>query len=155
MRKDTKGFTLVELLIVVGLLAVVVTMAVPQLQSSLDGDRMLTSRDNLAAELNLARTMAVSRNATYEIRFDTSARTYQVIDTEDTANPPRSAKQLDPGVNFGNIPVSPLRFFARGYSTGGNVVLVSTAGTSCSLAVNRSGRVQIGDINSYGRYEEQ
>lgn len=155
MFRGVKGFTLIELLIVVGLLAVVATMAIPQLQSSLDGDRMLASRDNLAAELNLARTMAVSRNATYEIQFDSAARTYQIIDIEDPGNPPRSIKQLDPGIFLGNIPVSPLRFFARGYSTGGSVLLVSSVGNSCSLVVNRSGRVQLGDISAYERYEEQ
>jgi len=149
MSIGTKGFTLMELLIIVGLFAVVVAMAVPQLQSTLSGERLVTSIDNLAAELNMARTLSVSRNATYEIRIDTSAGTYQIIDTEDPGNPPRGMKQLDPGISLGNVPTTPIRFFSRGYSTGGSVVLVSVSGNSCSLTVNRSGHVQVGDIRSY------
>ncbi|MFH1965198.1 MAG: prepilin-type N-terminal cleavage/methylation domain-containing protein, partial [Acidobacteriota bacterium] len=77
MYKGTKGFTLIELLIIVGLFAVVAAMAIPQIQATLDGERLVTSRDNLAAELDMARTLAVSRNATYEIQVDTAAGTYQ------------------------------------------------------------------------------
>lgn len=149
MHKAVKGFSLFELLIIVGLFGVVVAMAVPQLQTGLAGDRMLTTRDNLAAELNLARTLAISRNATYEIQFDASENTYQIIDVADPLNPPRSAKQLDPGINLGNFSATPIRFFARGHSTGGNIVLVSTSGSTCALTINRSGHVQIGSIRAY------
>lgn len=149
MRNNVRGVTLIELLIVVSLFAVVVVMAIPQLQSTLAGDRLLTSRDNLAAELEMARIMAVSRNATYEFRVDTSAGTYQIIDFEDPGNPPRSQKQLDPGVSFGNVPVSQIRFFARGHSTGGSLVLVSATGNLCALTVNQSGHVGVGDIRAY------
>ena len=149
MRNYTKGFTLIELLIIVGLFAVVAAMAIPQIQSSLDGERLLTSRDNLAAELELARTLAVSRNATYEIQVDARTGTYQIVDTEDRNNPPRSQKQLEPGINLGNVPAAPIRFFARGYSTGGAVVLVSAVGRACTLTVSRSGHVQAGDIRAY------
>jgi general secretion pathway protein H len=152
MSNKTKGFTLIELLIIVGLFAVVVAMAIPQLQSTLSGERLITSRDNLAAELNMARTLSVSRNAIYEFRVDTAAGTYQIIDIEDTGNPPRGLKQLDPGISLGNVPTTPLRFFARGYCTGGSLVLVSIDGNSCTLAVNRSGNVQVGDVNAYETY---
>ena len=150
MYKVTKGFSLIELLIVVGLFAVVTAMAIPQIQATLDGERLVTSRDNLAAELDLARTMAVSRNVTYEIQLDTSAGTYQIVDTEDTNSPPRSLKQLEPGIILANNPNPPIRFFARGYSTGGSVVLVSARGNACTLTINRSGQVQAGDIMAYG-----
>ena len=149
MRNKVRGFTLIELLIVVGLFAIVVVMAIPQLQTTLAGDRLLTSRDNLAAELNLARTLAVSRNAIYEFRLDASAGTYQIIDIEDPGNPPRSQKQLDPGINLANVPISRIRFFARGHSTGGSIVLVSATGNVCALTVNQSGHVGVGDIRAY------
>lgn len=148
MFEKNKGFSLIELLVIVAILAVVVAMAIPQVQTSMAGDRLLTSRDNLAAELNLARTLAISRNATYEIEFDSSAGTYQIIDVVDPENPPRAAKQLENGVALGNVPASPIRFFARGYSTGGNIVLVSSAGSACALTINRSGNVEIGSIRS-------
>ena len=144
MRNKVRGVSLIELLIVVSLFAVVVVMAIPQLQSTLAGDRLLTSRDNLAAELDMARIMAVSRNATYEFRLDTSAGTYH------PGNPPRSQKQLDPGISFGNVPVSRIRFFARGHSTGGSIVLVSATGNLCALTVNQSGHIGVGDIRAYG-----
>lgn len=149
MRNATKGFTLIELLIIVGLFAVVAAMAIPQMQATLDGERLLTSRDNLAAELDLARTLAVSRNATYEIQVNARTGTYQILDTEDPNNPPRSQKQLEPGINLGNVSAAPIRFFARGYSSGGSLVLVSAGGNACTIAVSRSGQVQAGDIRAY------
>lgn len=150
MDNGSKGFTLIELLIIAGLFAVVAAMAIPQIQATLDGERLVTSRDNLAAELDMARTLAVSRNATYEIQVDSAAGTYQIVDTEDPANPPRSPRQLDPGISLGNNPNPPIRFFARGYSTGGFIVLVSAGGNASTVTVSRSGRVQAGGIVAYG-----
>lgn len=144
-----RGFTLIEMLIVVALFAVLVVMAVPQIQSALSGDRLLSSRDNLAAEIDLARGLAISRNATYEIQIDPQAGTYQVIDVEDPNNPPRGIKQLDPGIAVVNSSGAPIRFFARGYSTGGSIVLVSNMGNACTLTINRAGHVQAGDIVGY------
>ena len=154
MSSYGKGFTLIEMLIIVGLFAVVVAMAIPQLQTTLASDQLLSSRDNLAAEMNLARTMAVSRSTTYEMGLDASAGTYQIIDPEDVNNPPRSLKMLDQGILMGNVSATPIRFFARGHSTGGSIILISTIGNACVLTVNRSGHVDVGDIRSYEEFDE-
>lgn len=57
------GFTLVELLIVVAVLAVVLLLAVPSMSSLVHGTRLWVEAGRLQLAVNLARAEAVKRNA--------------------------------------------------------------------------------------------
>ena len=149
MCKDNQGFTLFELLIVMAIFFAAAAVAVPQIQSSVSGERLLSSVDGLAAEINMARTMAVSRNTTYEMRFERGGDTFQIIDPEDPENPPRIAKSLGQNINFAAAPASNIRFFARGHSSGGNLVVASGTGSSCTVSILPSGHVQVGEFQAY------
>jgi Tfp pilus assembly protein FimT len=151
MNKNIKGFSLLEMLIVVALFMAAVAMAVPQIRTSLAGDRLVTSVDQMAAELNMARTLAVSRNATYEFQLDTAARTYQIVDPQDPGNPPRAVKQLGLGVVIAASPPTAIRFFARGHSSGGAIMLASESGTTCQVTVQPSGHVRVGRYGTYAK----
>ncbi len=64
------GFTLVETLFVMGLLALGAAIAIPQATVTLDGARATAAARYLAARMALARTEAVSRSATVALRFE-------------------------------------------------------------------------------------
>jgi type II secretory pathway pseudopilin PulG len=149
MFKNKQGFSLFEMLIVLAFFFIAAAVAIPQIQSSVASDRLLVAADELAAEINLARTMAVSRNTTYEIQFTTGGNTFQVIDPEDPENPPRARKSLGPNVVIAAAPGANMRFFARGHCSGGSVMLISGAGSSCTLRILPTGHVQVGGFESY------
>lgn len=69
-----RGFTLIEILIVLVLLVTVVAMGIPLLLTGLDEYRTASAARYLAGRFRLARMNAVRRSATVAIRFDTGGR---------------------------------------------------------------------------------
>jgi prepilin-type N-terminal cleavage/methylation domain-containing protein len=58
----TRGFTLLELMIAVGIAAILATMAVPAFNSMLASTRANTAFTRISADLNFARSEAIKRN---------------------------------------------------------------------------------------------
>lgn len=61
MRTKKLGFTLIELLVAVAVLSVVLTIAIPSYQSTIEKNSVTTSISEFAASLRLARTEAIKR----------------------------------------------------------------------------------------------
>ena len=127
---------------------VVLTFAVPEMQRSLSASRLQTSATQLAAELNFARTISVSRNATFEVRFNSATRTFQIVDQEDPDNPPRVAKALEPGITFGSVPGGQVEFFPRGHAQAGVIRLANAFGQQIDVVVRSTGMVEIQDFRA-------
>jgi type IV fimbrial biogenesis protein FimT len=56
------GFTMIELMVTLAVVAIVVTMAVPSFQSVINGNRLAGTANEMIASLQLARTEAIRRN---------------------------------------------------------------------------------------------
>ncbi len=145
-KKRSKGFSLVDVLCVVALVAVIAMVAVPQLTGFTTNYGLASAADELASELNAARTMAVSRGATYSIKFDLDGNTYQVIDVSDPDNPTRVTKTLATGMSIQSAPNPPITFSSRGVARGGAVVLTATNGKRIVVEVASSGRTLVHDM---------
>ena len=72
MRSD-RGYTLFELLIVLGLIGVVSGIAIPVFLSSNAMNDLWTSSERLGALIRQTRLKAISQNTTYQVRFDCPA----------------------------------------------------------------------------------
>jgi prepilin-type N-terminal cleavage/methylation domain-containing protein len=65
------GFTLVELMVVVAVVAVVLMMAAPSFRDLIFKQRLMGTADQLMTDIQFARTEAASRQATTRMRFKT------------------------------------------------------------------------------------
>lgn len=68
MWHKNSGFTLVELMIVVALLVIVATMAVPSFQGLIESNRLKSTTNDVLGTLNYARSEAVRRGEPVEVR---------------------------------------------------------------------------------------
>lgn len=76
------GFTLIELLVVVVILAIASAVAIPMFSSGSDLKVRAVS-DMIMADLEYAKSMAISRGTFYSVIFDTANETYSVVDGVD------------------------------------------------------------------------
>jgi type IV fimbrial biogenesis protein FimT len=69
-RKPTLGFTFIELVMTVAVMAVVITIGLPSFQSVIVSTRLSTYTNDMVGALNLARSEAVKRNKNVAIASD-------------------------------------------------------------------------------------
>ncbi len=75
MGKVSNGFTLLELVIVIALIAITATLAVPGLRSFMTLGRRATEINRLRRDLNYARSEAVARGLTVSLCTSTDGNT--------------------------------------------------------------------------------
>ena len=77
-RHAARGFTLVEMMIVIGLFGMLVAISVPSIQGYMRSNRLDASGDRLASDLALARSLAVARH--HILHLDTNPGGYSITD---------------------------------------------------------------------------
>jgi type IV fimbrial biogenesis protein FimT len=71
-RIDIRGFTLIELMVVVSLVAVLIAISAPSFKRFIDTQRLRSVNAALITDLQFARSEAASRNQPVIIKFDKS-----------------------------------------------------------------------------------
>ena len=74
-----RGFTLVEVIIVVVILSIAAMMAIPMM-SSAGSVQIRSAADAIAADLEYAKSMAISRQRKYSVVFDIDNESYWIQD---------------------------------------------------------------------------
>lgn len=102
--RSTRGFTLFELLVVMGLIAVMAGIAIPTLSGSTARNSVWTASETIGSQIRQARLKAISRNLSFRVRFNCPAagqfRVLQVTGvaaTDNAANRCRTSQLYDSG----------------------------------------------------------
>jgi len=83
MRK--KGYTLIETIFVVVVIAVLAAMALPRLTGSFnDKMKVKTAAHKLVSDLRLTRRLAVTRHEDYRLSVDSSGNEYAIYDASNS-----------------------------------------------------------------------
>jgi len=96
-----KAFTLIEILIVVALLAIAGLMVVPMM-SSAASMQIYSAANMIAADLEYAKSMAISRGQNFSVAFDKTAETYQIKDQTGSVIPHPVKKGFNYVIDFRN-----------------------------------------------------
>ncbi len=81
LSSKNRGFTLIEVIAVVVILAIAAMLAIPMF-SSAASIQIRVAADMIAADLEYAKSMAISRQRTYTVIFDESAESYKIEDED-------------------------------------------------------------------------
>ena len=76
IRRNNKGFTLVELMITISIIGLIAVLSVPNYQRFMHGWRLNGETQQLASALRTARSSAVMKNIDVVFSFDTDEGTY-------------------------------------------------------------------------------
>lgn len=75
-RRADRGFSLIEVSVVVAVLGLMVSIGFPAMQEWLDRYRVRNAASEIASAIQLQRMRAVSQNQEFSIEFDAAAGTY-------------------------------------------------------------------------------
>src|SRR5687768_3716829 len=71
--RSNRGFTLIELMVVMGLAGILAAMAVPVYIESSARNRVWTASETIGSQIRQARLKAISRNRVFQVRFSCPA----------------------------------------------------------------------------------
>ena len=94
-HKRLNGFTLIEMMITVALMAVVMAIAAPPLSDFIKNNRMTSVANNLVSAIILAKNEAVTRRRTVTITGNDDGWTVSVIPLTTTTGVPIAQYSLD------------------------------------------------------------
>ena len=124
-RRRHRGFTLLELLVVLFLFGLVYALAGPALDTGTTGLRIKSAARQMAAGLRKARSVAVTERREAVLALDVEGRSFSVTGDPRTYDLP---KQLDFALYTARSEVvagraGSIRFYPDGSSTGGRVTI--------------------------------
>ena len=155
MRKNS-GFTLFELLAVIGIVAVLSAIAIPNFFSWLPKYRLGSAARNLLSAMQYARLVAVKKNVDILVNLDSVENKYIVFpdynssDSQDSDEPTLKRGKMPGGVSIKKTDFDDdtLIFNSRGLLTGkgiigGTVSIANNANDLKEIRINRTGNSRI------------
>ena len=147
-----RGFSLIEMMVVVLILAIVATTAIPNLIAWRSGMKLRAAVNELRNDLESARARAVKENAKVTVAFIPAAGQYRLTYQDPDANTILLKSQTLPaGVRIASEnPVYTLNsdstsFSSRGTADPGTIVLANQQGKTSAISISFIGKIEVKD----------
>ena len=148
LPRPRRGFTIIEILIVLVIMTIAALTALPMM-SSASSLQIRSAASMIAADLEYAKSMAISRGQNYSVRFDQNADSYQIEDQNnnviqhpvkkgfayivDFQSDTRLNRVDITGANFSGNP--DVEFDSMGRPDSGGTVSLQAGGTTVTIMV--------------------
>lgn len=142
MHKNS-GFTIIELMITIAIIAVLATIAIPNMITWRSGTKLQGVVENLRGDLQWSKLAAVKGNVSVEVQFPVEGDKYLVV----PGDGPTKERRMPTGVSIDVADFSGnkyVRFNNRGLPEfPGKVVINSSGGEGRTISLNRLGLIEI------------
>jgi len=139
--KNNKGFTLVEMMVIIGIVAILALITIPNIASWRPKAALSSASRTLKADLGMAKSRAIRDNSTITVTFDTANGTYRITDNGGNTIKARRFTGLSiSGTTFAGNTVT---FDRRGRSSSaGDISLTNSSGT-IQIVITLLGSIQV------------
>jgi type II secretory pathway pseudopilin PulG len=149
IRRGEQGFSMVESVIVIGIILIMLALAVAQSFGSIESYRANASMDTIVSQLRVARQLAISQRRNVTVSFSTATTpqtiTYQVVaNPGDTVVPTPVTVPISALVNFTGVSGEPDTPMAFGTCSGAYGVCIA----------NVSGGPPVMEFTSVGQFTD-
>jgi prepilin-type N-terminal cleavage/methylation domain-containing protein len=148
-RRDESGFTMIEVMVVIGIIAILAGAAIPGFSAWIPDYRLKSAVQDLYSNMQLAKMEAIRSNSQYRISFDTTNKTYQVIRPDGSTEKEVNLSDYGSGVTYGGGGVEydddDIGFTSRGMTDEDEkwVYLTNAKNTSYRVGTLRSGVIRL------------
>jgi len=137
--RAASGFTVLELIVAIGIASIVMGIAIPSFLSWLPTLRLSSAARQVATDLQVARMKAISQNTANTVTFTPSTGTY----TFTLGAESRDIDVLYPGITIASA--SNPTFTPRGTANAAATITLSNGSAQKLVCVKTVGRVNIAD----------
>jgi general secretion pathway protein H len=124
LRDLNRGFTLVEIMVVLVIVALMMALVGSSISRNISGAQMRTAASKVAASIRYTRTQAILTKTEQLFLVDTEKLTYQAAEREAEELPEGMTVELNTARSeLTSETAGGIRFYPDGGSTGGNVRL--------------------------------
>lgn len=142
-----KGFTLIEMLVVIGIIGIVGSISFPVYQNMRPNITLNSATRDLATDMRYAQQLAVTEQLAYNVIFDIGASSYEIRNS--SSNALIQEKVLPIGISFSSITGlagNTAKFTATGAAVQpATIVLINRKSNQTTIEIKPSGYVKIGN----------
>jgi len=150
---NNSGFSLVEVLIVIGMIIIIAAIAMPSLQGYVINRSLKSAAREVISDINECKERAISENREYRIILTPGTPNYTISQCATTgANcpnfqnfPQKSLSVFESSIIINNAgtTVTQYDFQTRGTVTNGTIILINQRGSTADIRTNITGRASV------------
>jgi type IV fimbrial biogenesis protein FimT len=140
------GFSLVELMITLGLLTIVLAIALPSFRGWVDNSQLKGAARGISGDIYSLKERATAENRQYRIVFNIDPTNTYLIQQGTVSGAPYNTIETRTFQEYGNVQMTSANQFdvgTRGTMSAGTIVLTNSRGSTATITTLQTGRAHV------------